>query len=94
RRTPKRGFHNVFRHQYASINLSQLKDFQEGSVVTPEDLVRKGLIKKTVYGVKILAEGELKKNLTIRAHKFSAQAAKKISAAGGTAEVIGGSSSR
>ena len=94
RRTPKRGFHNVFRREYAAINLSQLNVFQTGSTVTPEDLVRRGLIKKTVHGVKILAEGDLKNKLVIRAHKFSAGAAKKIAAAGGTAEVIGGAGSR
>jgi large subunit ribosomal protein L15 len=90
RRTPKRGFRNIFRKQYASINLSQLSGFSAGSVVTPEELVRRGLIKKAVDGVKILSDGELKTRLIIKAHKFSAAATKKIEDAGGVAEVIGG----
>ncbi len=94
RRVPKRGFHNPFRREYASINVSELNSFQAGSTVTPEDLIRKGLIKHAVHGVKILAEGELKTSLVVKAHKFSAGAAKKIAAAGGTAEVIGGTRNR
>lgn len=94
RRLPKRGFTNIFRREYASINVSQLNVFKSGSTVSPEDLIRKGIIKKAVNGVKILAEGELSTPLIVRAHKFSAGAAKKIQAAGGTVEVIGGISSR
>lgn len=94
RRVPKRGFTNIFRRVYASVNVSQLNSFKSGSLVTPEELVRKGLIKRTVDGVKILASGELSTSLVVRAHKFSAEAAKKIEAAGGTVEVIGGSGSR
>jgi len=90
RRIPKRGFHNIFRREFAAINVSQLNRFPAGSTVTPEDLVRQGIIKRTVHGVKILAEGELKTKLVVQAHKFSAGAAKKIAAAGGKAEVIGG----
>src|SRR5262249_33898555 len=59
RRVPKRGFTNIFRREYAAINLSQLNDFKPGSIVTPEELIRRGMIKKAVYGVKILAEGDL-----------------------------------
>jgi large subunit ribosomal protein L15 len=94
RRLPKRGFTNIFGRTYAAINLSQLSVFKAGSTVTPEELVRIGLIKRSVDGVKILAEGNLSNALIVRAHKFSAGAAKKIQAAGGTVEVIGGSSSR
>ena len=94
RRLPKRGFTNIFRKEYAIINLNQLNDFKAGSTVTPEELIRKGLIKRSVNGVKILAEGDLKAALVVRAHKFSSLALKKIQAAGGTAEVIGGSGSR
>jgi large subunit ribosomal protein L15 len=94
RRVPKRGFTNIFRREYAAINLSQLNDFKPGSIVTPEELIRRGLIKKAVYGVKILAEGDLGVSLTVRAHKFSASAAKKIQDAGGTVEVIGGAGIR
>lgn len=94
RRLPKRGFNNIFRTEYATINVEQLNSFQAGSLVTPEELVRRGFIKKAVHGVKILAEGELKTGLVVRAHKFSAAAARKITAAGGTVEVISGTRSR
>lgn len=94
RRLPKRGFTNIFRREYAVINLSQLSAFKAGSTVTPEELVRKGLVKRSVNGIKILAEGDLKTPLIVRAHKFSSLAAKKIQAVGGTVEVIGGSGSK
>jgi large subunit ribosomal protein L15 len=91
RRIPKRGFNNaIFRREYAAINVGQLSAFKTGSTVTPEELVRQGLIKKAVNGVKILADGDLKIALAVRAHKFSARAVKKIKAAGGSVEVIGG----
>jgi large subunit ribosomal protein L15 len=93
RRLPKRGFTNIFRREYAVINLDQLNIFKAGTTVTPEELVRRGLVKRSVNGIKILAEGELKIALVVRAHKFSSNAAKKIQSAGGTVEVIGGSSS-
>lgn len=94
RRIPKRGFHNAFRREYAVVNLSQLNQFQIGTTVTPEELIRRGIIKKAVYGVKILSDGKLHGPLIVRAHKFSAAAAKKIQEAGGSAEVISGSGSR
>lgn len=93
RRLPKRGFTNIFRREYAVINLDQLNIFKAGTTVTPEELVRRGLVKRSVNGIKILAEGELKTALIVRAHKFSSNAAKKIQSAGGTVEVIGGSGS-
>ena len=92
RRIPKRGFNNaIFRLEYAAINVGQLAGFKAGSTVTPEELVRQGLVKKAVDGVKILADGDLSISLAVRAHKFSARAVKKIKAAGGSVEVIGGS---
>lgn len=91
RRVPKRGFTNIFRREFAAINVAQLNVFKAGTTVTPEELVRKGIIKKAVHGVKVLAEGTISTSLVVRAHKFSAEAAKKIQAAGGTVEVIGGS---
>jgi large subunit ribosomal protein L15 len=95
RRIPKRGFNNsIFRRQYAAINVSQLNGFKSGSIVTPEDMVRQGIIKRAVHGVKILGEGDLKPSLLVRAHKFSAEATKKILAAGGSVEVISGTRSR
>ena len=93
RRLPNRGFTNIFRREYAVINLDQLNIFKAGTTVTPEELVRRGLVKRSVNGIKILGEGELKAALVVRAHKFSSNAAKKIQSAGGTVEVIGGSGS-
>ena len=88
RRLPKRGFHNPFRVEYAVINLDLLEGrFDAGTVVTPE-LLRERRIVRSRQLVKILARGELAKQLTVRAHKFSGKAADKIAAAGGAAEVI------
>ncbi len=88
RRIPKRGFANIFRKEYAIVNLSALEKMGETGPVTPEMLVQKGLIKDLKNGVKILGVGELKSKLTVRAHKFSKSALDKIQAAGGKAEVI------
>src|SRR3954471_2547956 len=89
RRVPKRGFHNPFRVEYEVVNLDQLgAKFDAGVVVTPELLLENGLVARG-RPVKILARGEIGKQLTVRAHKFSGKAAEKIAAAGGTAEAIG-----
>jgi large subunit ribosomal protein L15 len=89
RRVPKRGFHNPFRVEYAVVNLDTLTTvFEAGSEVTPELLRERGLIRDAHAPVKVLGRGDIGKNLTIRAHKFSGSAAEKIAAAGGTAEVI------
>ena len=88
RRIPKRGFTNIFRKEYAIVNLSELEKIGGTDPVTPEILVQKGLIKDMKTGVKILGMGELKSKLTIRAHKFSKSALDKIQAAGGKAEVL------
>jgi large subunit ribosomal protein L15 len=89
RRVPKRGFHNPFRTTYAVVNLDALADrFEAGTVITPELLRERGLV-HGAHPVKVLARGDLAKQLTVRAHKFSGKAAEKISAAGGTVEVIG-----
>ena len=89
RRVPKRGFHNPFRREYAVVNLDALEDrFDAGTVVTPELLRERGLI-RSGQQVKVLARGDIAKKLTVRAHKFSGKAAEKIAAAGGAAEVIG-----
>ena len=91
RRLPKRGFHNIFRTEYAIVNLCTLETaFEAGSVVDAEALVANGVLKKTLAGVKILGEGELTKALTVKAAKFSASAKAAIEAAGGTAVVLGG----
>ena len=89
RRVPKRGFHNLFRVEYAVVNLHVLADvFDEGSSVTPELLRERGLVRGTGKPIKVLGDGDINKKLTIRAHKFSESAAKKIAAAGGVAETI------
>lgn len=87
-RLPKRGFNNPGRKVFALVKLSDLDRFDEGSVVTPELLLDRGVIRKLLDGVKVLGDGELKKALTVRAHRFSRAAAEKIAAAGGKTEVI------
>ena len=89
RRIPKRGFHNIFATRYATVNVGDLEQFVEGTVVNEELLRAAGLIKKTENGgIKILGDGELTKKLTVQAAKFTAQAAEKIEKAGGKAEVM------
>jgi large subunit ribosomal protein L15 len=90
RRVPKRGFHNPFRTEYAVVNLDVLADrFDDGTVVTPELLRERGLVRGGQRQIKVLARGDIAKKLTVRAHKFSGKAAEKIAAAGGAAEVLG-----
>lgn len=90
RRIPKRGFNNArFTTRYATLNLSDLnKFFADGDVVSEEVLKERGIIKKTLSGIKILGNGTLEKKLTIKANRFSSAAVSKIEAAGGKAEVI------
>jgi large subunit ribosomal protein L15 len=88
RRVPKRGFNNKFRKEFATVNLERLEIFDAGTIVTPEVLLRRGMIKKLGDGLKVLGDGELTKPLTVRAHKFSARAAERITSAGGKAEVL------
>ena len=90
RRIPKRGFTNIFRVEYRTVNVDRLNGLPAGSEVTPESLRAAGLLAKGKGPVKILGNGELKVKLSVRAHKFTGSAAKKIEAAGGTAEVIAG----
>ncbi len=85
----KRGFFNIFRTEYAVVNVGDLGSFEPGSEVTPEKLLAAGLIKNLRHPIKILADGELGNALTIRANKFSASAKAKIEAAGGKAEEVG-----
>ena len=90
RRVPKRGFHNEFRVDYAVVNLDTLANrFDAGTVVTPELLRERGVIRGR-QRIKVLGRGEIAKNLTVKAHKFSGKAAEKIAAAGGATEVLGG----
>ena len=87
RRLPKRGFTNIFKKEWAEVNVADLDRF-EGEV-TPEALVAAGLIRKSKQGaVAILGEGEITKALTIKAHRFTAGAKQKIEAAGGTVDII------
>ncbi len=88
RRIPKRGFTNIWGTEYAEVNVEDLNKFEAGTVVTPEMLKEAGLVKKLLDGVKVLGNGNLEKNLTVQAHKFSKTAVEKIEAAGGKAEVI------
>ncbi len=87
RRIPKRGFTNIFRKEYAVVNLKDL-EASGTDTVTPETLLQKGLIKDMKAGLKVLGTGDVKAKLTVRAHKFSKSAVEKIQAAGGKAEVI------
>jgi large subunit ribosomal protein L15 len=90
RRVPKRGFNNPFRVEYAIVNLDVLAErFESGTAITPDVLRAQGLVKSSGARIKVLGRGEVAKALTVRAHKFSGSAAKKIVDAGGVAEVIG-----
>lgn len=88
RRIPKRGFNNIFATEYAVVNVADLDRFVDGTVVDAELLIASGLIKKELDGVKVLGNGELTKNLTVKAAAFSASAKEKIEKAGGKAEVM------
>ena len=88
RRLPKRGFTNVNRKEYAVVNLDVLNRFEDGTEVTPVTLVEAGIVKNEKAGIKVLANGELTKKLTVKAAKFSKAAEDAIVAAGGSIEVI------
>ena len=88
KRLPKRGFTNVNHKEYAVVNVEDLNVFENGTVVTIENLQEKGLVKKVYDGVKVLGNGILEKNLTVKANKFSKTAEAAITSAGGTIEVI------
>jgi large subunit ribosomal protein L15 len=89
RRLPKRGFNNLFRTEYAVINLDQLEaSFDPGTTITPDTLRAAGLVHGKRLPIKVLARGDVTKALTVQAHKFSGKAAEKLAAAGGKAEAI------
>jgi large subunit ribosomal protein L15 len=88
RRLPKRGFTNIFSKEYAEVNISELEIFENGTVVTPELLLENRIVRKELDGIKILGNGEITRNLTVKANKFTKSAAQKIEAAGGKVEVI------
>jgi large subunit ribosomal protein L15 len=91
RRLPKRGFTNIFRKEYAIINVSRLEQL-EGDAFDPGRLLELGAIKKLGTGLKILGSGELTRKITVKAHVFSKSALEKIQKAGGSGEVIGSES--
>jgi large subunit ribosomal protein L15 len=89
RRVPKRGFHNPFRVEYAVVNLDAIAQaFAAGTVVTPELLRERGVLRGKMAPVKVLGRGDIAQALTVQAHKFSESAAQKIAAAGGTATIL------
>ena len=87
RRIPKRGFTNIFAKEYATVNVSALNVFEDGTVITNEALIEAGLIKKVLDGVKVLGGGELTKKLTVSVDKVTDSAKQKIEANGGKVEV-------
>ena len=88
RQLPKRGFTNIFAKEYATVNVSDLEIFENGTEVTVELLKAKRIVRKELDGLKVLGGGELTKKLTVKAVKFTGSAKEKIEALGGTAEVI------
>lgn len=88
RRLPKRGFTNIFAKKYTTINVADLNVFEDGTEITAEFLKDIRFISKVNDGIKVLGEGELEKKLVVKAAKFTKSAQEKITAAGGSAEVI------
>jgi large subunit ribosomal protein L15 len=91
RRLPKRGFTNIFRKEYAIINVGRLEQL-DGDAFDPGRLLELGAIKKLGQGIKVLGSGELTRKITVKAHVFSKSALEKIQKAGGSGEVIGSES--
>ena len=88
RKLPKRGFKNRFAKEYTIVNVAALDKFEDGAVVDLEALLAKKIVRKSLDGLKVLGNGELTKNLTVKAAVFSATAKEKITAAGGQAEEV------
>ena len=88
RRLPKRGFTNIFKKQFAIVNLGRIEKL-EGDTFGPDRLMELGVIKKPGDGLKVLGSGQLTRKVTVEAHQFSKSALEKIQKAGGTAQVIG-----
>lgn len=88
RRLPKRGFTNIFKKQYALINLKDLERFDPNVTLDAEALKRAGIIKRVVDGVKLLGDGEMNRPLTLKVHKASRSAREKVEAAGGRVEIV------
>jgi large subunit ribosomal protein L15 len=88
RRLPKFGFRNPFREEFSIVNIGSLERFEGGSIIDSDMLIKVGLVKNNKKKIKILADGTLTKSLTVKAQAFSKQAQEKITASGGTAEVV------
>ena len=88
KRLPKRGFTNVNRKEYGTVNLEELNVFKEGTVINRAELIKQGLVSKKYQNVKVLGNGKLEVKLTVVANKFSKSAEKGIIEAGGNIEVI------
>ncbi len=88
RRIPKRGFNNIFAKEVVSINVGSLNCFEDGAEVDVKALMEAGVLKKSGDALKVLANGEVTKKLTVKANAFSEAAKAKIEAAGGKAEVV------
>jgi large subunit ribosomal protein L15 len=84
----KRGFTNIFRTEYSTVNIGELNSFESGSEVTPEKMIATGIIKSLINPIKILADGDIDRPLIVKANRFSASARAKIEAAGGTVEEV------
>jgi large subunit ribosomal protein L15 len=91
RRLPKRGFTNIFRKEYAIVNVGRLEQL-EGDSFDPGRLLELGVIKKLGTGLKVLGSGDLNRKIAVKAHVFSKSALEKIQKAGGSGEVIGSAS--
>ena len=90
RRLPKRGFTNIWRIEYLTVNISTLNSFEKGSVVNAQELLTRGLVKfkENNKGLKVLGDGKLEVALTVQAAKFTKSAQEAIEKAGGKAEVV------
>lgn len=88
RRLPKRGFTNIFKKQYALVNLKDLSVFDTGSTVDADALKKRGIVKKVYDGIKLLGNGSIDKPLTVKVNKWSKSAFEKVTAAGGNVEGV------
>lgn len=88
RRIPKRGFHNLFQKRFNIVNVSDLDRFAVGTEIGPKELIQMKLVKSSIDGIKLLGDGEIAHPFTVRVHKASATAIRKIEAAGGRVELL------
>ena len=88
RRLPKRGFTNIFRKEYAIVHVRDLNRFAEGEAIDPILFVASGMVKDPLCGIKLLADGEIGRPVSVKVHKASRAAIEKVQAAGGTVEVL------